>query len=288
VLPAAAFLERGFLHAAFQRSGRGAVQRLLDDLCPVPLARGTAAAAGGEAAAERQEPTEAHSGGSVLNGPFDRGSGKPGTQRRGARHVVPPAVLPSSVKYRHCRTPLLVPPHFDGSLITRSGQPPHAVLRRRLVHGYNGLGKHNRSPNLFALRDGRILFCTAGVAVLEDVATGEQAFYDGHDGDIVCIALHPGGELVATGQGAAAGGAAACLSVWDVTSRREVARVGRVLDEKVGDGITTRPFYPGSLCAAAFGPDGRLLVAVGKDEQHLGTRCGARAEASLACAACAA
>ena len=86
---------------------------------------------------------------------------------------------------------------------------------------------------------------------------------------IVCVALHPGGELVATGQGATAGGAAARLSVWDVNTLREVSRVGRVLDEKKNDGVTTRPFYPGSLCAAAFGPDGRLLIGVGKDDQHL-------------------
>lgn len=126
-----------------------------------------------------------------------------------------------------------------------------------------------RSPNLFTLADGRVLYCTAGLAILEDPSTGAQAFYDGHDDDIVCVALHPNGELVATGQGASAGGAAASLSVWEVATQRKVARVGRVLDEKVGDGVTTRPFYPGSLCAAAFGPDGRLLIGVGKDDQHL-------------------
>ena len=37
-----------------------------------------------------------------------------------------------------------------------------------------------------------------------------------------------------------------------------MAEVGRVLDDKVGDGVTTKPFYPGSLCADAFGPDSKL------------------------------
>ena len=104
--------------------------------------------------------------------------------------------------------------------------------------------------------------------VVADPATGAQQYYEGHTDDIVCVALHPNGQLVATGQGASAGGAAAELHVWDVRTRAAVGRVGRVLDERVGDGVTTRPFYPGSLCAAAFGPDGRLLVGVGKDEQH--------------------
>ena len=37
------------------------------------------------------------------------------------------------------------------------------------------------------------------LAVLEDPSTGAQSFYDGHDADIVCVCLHPGGELVASG-----------------------------------------------------------------------------------------
>ena len=268
-----AFLSRDILNTIWRRAGHGAVQRLLDELCPVPVSRGTIAAAGGDVAAAEEEAKEANDGKggvAILQGPFDRGSGKPGTQRRGARVVKPPSPMPKMIKYRHCRTPLLVPPDFDANLITRSAQLPSSSLALARVHGYNGTGKHNRSPNLFVLpKDGRMLFCTAGVAILEDLATGQQSFYTGHDDDIVCVALHPNGELVATGQGATAGGASARLSVWEISSLKEVARVGRVLDEKVGDGVTTRPFYPGSLCAAAFGPDGRLLIGVGKDEQHL-------------------
>lgn len=282
------FLEPGFLRAVCRRAGAGAVQGLLDALCPIPVARGSVAAADGQQAAAEVEAAAdalraapgakvgAHaaaagsaSASMMMNGPFDRGTGKPGAQRRGARFVPPPEVMPQMIKYRHCRTPLLVPPGFDGNLVTRSAQPPQCVLERSEVHGYNGLGKHNRSPNLFALPDGRILYCTAGLAILEDPVSGAQSFYDRHDDDIVCVALHPGGSLVATGQGASAGGASASLSVWEVASRREVSRVGRVLDEKVNDGVTTRPFYPGSLCACAFGPDGKLLIGVGKDDQHL-------------------
>ena len=110
-----------------------------------------------------------------------------------------PAELPKMIKYRHCRTPLLVPPGFEPALVTRSGQRPSYKLERVRIQGYNGLGKHNRSPTC-SLPDGRILFCTAGVAILEEPKTGEQSFYDGHDDDIVCVALHPNGELVATGQ----------------------------------------------------------------------------------------
>ena len=181
---APAFLERTFTRAVWLRAERGTIQPLLDVLCPVPITRGTVAATGGAAAMEPDAPVEGHTGGTVLNGPFDRGSGKPGTQRRGARLVRPPAELPKMIKYRHCRTPLLVPPSFDGRLITRSAQQPQASLELMRVQGYNGTGKHNRSPNLFALTDGRILFCTAGVAILEDAKTGKQSFYTGHDADV--------------------------------------------------------------------------------------------------------
>ena len=40
-----------------------------------------------------------------------------------------------------CRTPILVPEDFDGSLVTRSAQRLAASLERQHVHWYNGLGK---------------------------------------------------------------------------------------------------------------------------------------------------
>ena len=40
-----------------------------------------------------------------------------------------------------CRTPILVPEDFDGSLVTRSAQRLAASLERQHVHWYKGLGK---------------------------------------------------------------------------------------------------------------------------------------------------
>ena len=91
---------------------------------------------------------------------------------------------------------------------------------------------------------------TAALAVLADPATGAQQYYEGHSDDIVCVALHPNGQLVATGQGASAGGAAAELHVWDVRTRAAVGRVGRVLDEAVGDGVATN-MHPMRVCTCA-------------------------------------
>ena len=280
-------LEPAFVSAAWQRSGGGNVAQLLELLCPVPVATGSAAAkpptfgprdpvpstaagraaigvgaalacgsgAGGAGGAGAGVASDARPG--IQQGAFDRGDGKPGTKRTGARHVPAPRPneLPQMIKYRQCRTPLLVPDDFDGALVTRSAQRPAAGLRRQSVLGYSGLGIHSRGPNLFTLPDGRLLHSTAAMAVMTDLGTGTQTVYDGHDCDVTCVALHPSGELVATGQGMSAGGADASIHLWQIGSREQVAIIGKVLDERKNDGVTRRPFYPGALCALAFSPN---------------------------------
>ena len=52
----AAFLGSEFLRAMWRRAGSGSVQGLLDALCPIPVARGSIAAADGQAAEEVQGP----------------------------------------------------------------------------------------------------------------------------------------------------------------------------------------------------------------------------------------
>ena len=280
-------LEPAFVSAAWQRSGGGNVAQLLELLCPVPVATGSAAAkpptfgprdpvpstaagraaigvgaalacgsgAGGAGGAGAGVASDARPG--IQQGAFDRGDGKPGTKRTGARHVPAPRPneLPQMIKYRQCRTPLLVPDDFDGALVTRSAQRPAAGLRRQIVLGYNGFGTLSRGPNLFTLPDGRLLHSTAAMAVMTDLGTGTQTVYDGHDCDVTCVALHPSGELVATGQGMSAGGADASIHLWQIGSREQVAIIGKVLDERKNDGVTRRPFYPGALCALAFSPN---------------------------------
>ena len=78
----------------------------------------------------------------MMDGPWDRASG-----RKGVRHVTAPATLPAAVRYRFCAAPVHV---------LRTSRPighafrkkPAMMLRRRAVNGYNGLGTHNRAPNV--------------------------------------------------------------------------------------------------------------------------------------------
>ena len=57
------------------------------------------------------------------------------------------------------------------------------------------------------------------------------------------------------------------LAVWDVDTLELQQTVGYVPDEAKKDGSLV-PFYERSVCAAAFSPDGQLLIAVGCDDQH--------------------
>ena len=69
--------------------------------------------------------------------------------------------------------------------------------------------------------------------------------------------------LIAAALAAGLAGAANAHPHVFVESRAEV-----VFDEAKKDGVSARPFYQRSLCAAAFSPDGTLLFAIGTDDQH--------------------
>ena len=82
------------------------------------------------------------------------------------------------------------------------------------------------------------------------------------------MCLHPHGKLACTGQVASAvAHSSPWLAVWDVDTLELQQTVGYVPDEAKKDGSLV-PFYERSVCAAAFSPDGQLLIAVGCDDQH--------------------
>ena len=206
-----------------------------------------------------------------MDGPWDRASG-----RKGVRHVAAPATLPAAVRYRFCAAPVHVPPDFTPDMVTRSAKKPPVMLRRRAVNGYNGLGTHNRAPNVHtrsarthrgsgaqslylslslprlttpllplqvhALGDGRLLFASAALGIVHDTASGAQHYYEGHDDDVTAVALHPAGELAATAQIASAwSGTRPWIAVWRVTDGTEVRRVGWVADPNATDARGSDP-----------------------------------------------
>ena len=78
------------------------------------------------------------------------------------------------------------------------GQAPDATLKLRWAHGFRA---YDTQRNLKYTRNGaQIVFTTAGLGVVQDTNRRAQRFFDLHKEDVVSLALHPNGDIVATGQ----------------------------------------------------------------------------------------
>jgi len=103
-----------------------------------------------------------------------------------------------------------------------AGKAPEANLRLRRAHGFRC---HDTRGNLKYTSDGKIVYTTAALGVVQDKAPRKtekivvQEFFDLHQDDIVALAIHPNRNIVATGQMAAQGKAKMLdVFVWDVSS----------------------------------------------------------------------
>jgi hypothetical protein len=78
------------------------------------------------------------------------------------------------------------------------GEAPNATLKLRWAHGFRA---YDTQRNLKYTRTGsEIVFTTAGLGVVQDSKKKTQRFFDLHKEDVVSLALHPNGDIVATGQ----------------------------------------------------------------------------------------
>lgn len=69
-----------------------------------------------------------------------------------------------------------------------------------LLCSYRG---YDCRSNLFYTQTGEIVYHVAAVGVVYNRQQNTQRFYMGHDDDILCLAIHPLKDYVATGQVAA-------------------------------------------------------------------------------------
>ena len=72
---------------------------------------------------------------------------------------------------------------------------PDNNLTLKWAHGFRSFDTRG---NLRYAADGSIVFTTAGVGVVQK--DGVQEFFNMHHEDIVAMAMHPNGDIVATGQ----------------------------------------------------------------------------------------
>ena len=157
----------------------------------------------------------------------------------------------------------LAPPAFE------SAEPAHGVQRElpssgqlelQFVYGYQGLRSRG---NLYFLPSGEVAFHTASLVVVYEPRGHTQRFLAGHDAEVRCLALHPQGAVLASGQAAStAGEGAAHICVW----RSDEAAPLRTLSGAV--------HAEGGVAALAFTSGGDRLASLGGGRQHTRSGCG--------------
>jgi microtubule-associated protein-like 6 len=129
------------------------------------------------------------------------------------------------------------PPHFE--------RPVEEILELQFVHGYRGWDCRNNIGYADVVDE--IVYHTAGVGIVYDVKEDRQVHNTEHTGEIVCLAMHPAGHTVATGQYLGEGPK---LVLWDANTGVTV----RVID-----------FHRRGVSQVAFSGSGSLLISIGMD-----------------------
>ena len=190
------------------------------------------------------------------------------------------------IRYRFCRTPVYPPSGWDVRAgVRRSQRRPSAQLGLRHAFGYRS---DRQGQNLFATADGLLVTTVAGCGIVQDVESGAQRFFRGHDDDISCLDVTVDAKdprtvvsdvlldkfaqrtrgalrgqrfhLCATGQM----GADPYCCVW--LAQRPPPGGGGECVELCRFGA--RPDLMRMVCAVAFAPSARIVVAIGCDEKH--------------------
>ncbi|XP_078356309.1 echinoderm microtubule-associated protein-like 2 isoform X2 [Oculina patagonica] len=105
-----------------------------------------------------------------------------------------------------------------------SPHPPEEELQLEWVYGYRGRDCRN---NLYVLTSGELIYFTAAVVVLYDVASHKQRHYTEHTDDIKSLCVHPDGVTVASGQVKGRGDdAKPHIRLWDSSSLDTICVIG--------------------------------------------------------------
>lgn len=132
----------------------------------------------------------------------------------------------------------------------KSGEKPQGNLTLKYAHGFRSFDTRN---NLKYINQNEVLFTTAALGVVLNKQANTQSFFNMHEEDVVALAIHPGRQIVATGQMAAKGKAKMIdIFVWDVQTKEVLARLNN--------------FHRGAIRRLEFSPAGDKLLTIGEDE----------------------
>lgn len=129
----------------------------------------------------------------------------------------------------------------------KKDEPPKNSLSLDFVYGYRG---YDCRANLYYTKTNEIVYHIAALGIVYNKHEHKQRYYSAHDDDILCLALHPTQDYVATGQI----GRDPTIHVWDCVTMETIS-------------ILQGQHYRG-VCAVDFSGDGKKLASVGLDDDH--------------------
>ena len=144
-----------------------------------------------------------------------------------------------------CRA-ALVPPTAHHTSSAAHEKPSHE-LQLDFVYGYRS---HDSRHNIAYNVDGLIVSPAAAVGVCYDSKEHAQQFFTAHTDDVLCMAMHPDGEIIATGQA----GRDPSICVWSSTTCELLAEL--------------KGFHQRAVVSLSFDGTGRFLSSVGLDDDH--------------------
>ncbi|CUG89314.1 Hypothetical protein, putative [Bodo saltans] len=128
---------------------------------------------------------------------------------------------------------------------------PSVTLELEHVYGYRSSGTRNNLRWTSSSPKGQgLLFYAGAVAVVHDVTTNTQTFFQEHTDEITALTVSKDGTLAATGDQ----GKYPCVYVWDVETKKVRAKLTGSLRR--------------AAASLAFSDDGHLIAAVGLDDDN--------------------
>jgi microtubule-associated protein-like 6 len=97
-----------------------------------------------------------------------------------------------------CSGSIVAPMQYPHVHLKDATACPDDTLKLEFVHGYRA---HDTRSNLSYDKTGKLCYHAAALGIVMHPTTRKQVFFKGHSDDVMCLAMHPGGELVATGWG---------------------------------------------------------------------------------------
>ncbi|RYH27855.1 hypothetical protein EON65_12920 [archaeon] len=124
---------------------------------------------------------------------------------------------------------------------------PDASLELKFVHGYRGWDCRNNLGFADNVQD--VCYHIAGVGIVLNTRDNKQIFNTEHDDDILCLAVHPEGHTVATG---------------------EIGKFPKIVVWDANTGVTVQviKFHKRGVSTIAFSADGMMVISCGMDDDR--------------------